>query len=86
MEPGWNLEKNCIRTMEQAERLNGCNIGIAHLWSGTCALDADDYAKASDWLAARGIYWMRSWQQRMPSRSAVVERTAASCYSAPPTA
>ena len=53
---GWQLEKNAVRTIEQAERLNGGNIGIAHRWCGTCAVDADDYAKALDWLAARGIY------------------------------
>jgi Bifunctional DNA primase/polymerase, N-terminal/Primase C terminal 1 (PriCT-1) len=53
---GWQLEENAVRTIEQAERLNGGNVGIAHRWSGTCALDADDYAKALDWLAARGIY------------------------------
>jgi hypothetical protein len=42
VESGWNLEKNCVRTIEQAERLNGCNIGIAHRWCGTCAIDIDD--------------------------------------------
>ena len=52
---GWQLEQNCIRTIEQAGRLNGKNIGIAHLWSGTCAVDADDYLAATTWLAKRGI-------------------------------
>jgi hypothetical protein len=52
---GWQLEQNCIRTIEQAGRLNGKNIGIAHLWSGTCAVDADDYLAAATWLAKRGI-------------------------------
>ena len=52
---GWQLEENCIGTIEQAGRLDGKNIGIAHLWSGTCAVDADDYLAATTWLAKRGI-------------------------------
>jgi hypothetical protein len=52
---GWNLEQNCIYTIEQAERLNGCNIGLAHRWSGTCAWDIDDYLATLPWLAKRGI-------------------------------
>jgi hypothetical protein len=56
VESGWNLEKNCIRAIEEAGHLNGKNIGIAHRWCGTCAIDVDDYAKALDWFAARGIH------------------------------
>ena len=51
---GWQLEVNAIRTPEKAASLVGCNIGLAHLWSGTCAIDADDYVKAVAWLAPRG--------------------------------
>lgn len=32
--PGWQIEQNAIRTIEQADRLNGGNIGIAHRWCG----------------------------------------------------
>jgi putative DNA primase/helicase len=53
---GWNLEANGVRTVEQAELLNGCNIGLAHAWSRTCCLDVDDYLAAVEWLAKRGIH------------------------------
>jgi hypothetical protein len=66
VESGWNLEKNCIRTIEQAARFSGKNIGIAHRWCGTCAIDVDDYAKALAWFAAGSILTC-SWGQRMPS-------------------
>jgi putative DNA primase/helicase len=47
---GWNLEENAIRTEEQAARLNGCNLGLAHRWCGTCAVDVDDDRLAGPWL------------------------------------
>jgi Bifunctional DNA primase/polymerase, N-terminal/Family of unknown function (DUF5906)/Primase C terminal 2 (PriCT-2) len=34
---------------------NALGAGIVHQWSGTCALDVDDYEKAKDWLAGHGI-------------------------------
>jgi hypothetical protein len=52
---GWQLETNCISTLEQAELVNGCSVGLAHLWSGTCAIDADDYQACVEWLAKRRI-------------------------------
>jgi hypothetical protein len=52
---GWNLEQNAIATEEQAVALNGSNIGIAHAWSGTCAIDLDDLSLARDWLSARKV-------------------------------
>ena len=52
---GWNHRENCINTPEKAAQLNGGNIGLAHVFSRTCALDVDDYQKADAWLAGRGI-------------------------------
>ncbi|MGD8853585.1 MAG: bifunctional DNA primase/polymerase, partial [Gammaproteobacteria bacterium] len=52
---GWNLRKNCISTPEQAARLNTHNIGLAHAYSHTCAVDIDQYDKAVDWFAGRSI-------------------------------
>ena len=52
---GWQHEINAIRSEERAEKLDGCNIGLAHRWCGTCAVDVDDYQQARKWLTARGI-------------------------------
>lgn len=52
---GWQHEENAIRSEEHAAKLNGGNIGLAHRWCGTCAVDVDDYTQAHAWLAARGI-------------------------------
>jgi hypothetical protein len=52
---GWQLEQNAIRNVEQASLLAGRNIGVAHLWSGTAAVDVDDYLAAVPWLTKRGI-------------------------------
>jgi len=52
---GWQQEENAIRTEEEAAKLIGGNIGLAHRWCGTCAVDVDDYQQSSDWLEARGI-------------------------------
>jgi len=55
---GWNLPENCIRTPDQAVRLNGSsNLGLAHAYCDrpTCAIDVDDMAKAKPWLKERGV-------------------------------
>jgi P4 family phage/plasmid primase-like protien len=52
---GWNLRRNCIETPEQAAKLNGHNIGLAHVYSRTCAVDVDDFKTADAWLSERGI-------------------------------
>lgn len=52
---GWQQEANAIRSEEGVAKLNGCNIGLAHRWCGTCAVDVDDYRQVHDWLVARGI-------------------------------
>jgi len=51
----WNLEESAVRDEARAEQLNDCNIGLAHRWSGTCAVDVDDFQRADPWFAAHGI-------------------------------
>lgn len=52
--PGWNKREQCIADPAIAEWLDG-NIGLAHAYSGTCAIDVDDMGKATEWLAARKV-------------------------------
>lgn len=54
---GWNKLDNVITDPSTASHLNG-NIGLAHAYATptpTMALDVDDMARASAWLAARGV-------------------------------
>lgn len=50
---GWNERSNGITDPNQAGRLAGA--GLLHVYSGTCALDVDDYEAAKAWLATRGV-------------------------------
>ena len=50
----WNTREMCVRDPEIAEFLDG-NVGLAHAYSGTCAVDVDDLAKSTAWLAERNI-------------------------------
>jgi hypothetical protein len=52
---GWQLEENAIRTEDGAAAINGGNVGLAHRWCGTCAIDVDDFQQAAAWFDARGI-------------------------------
>jgi hypothetical protein len=51
---GWNKREMCIADPEVAEWLDG-NIGLAHAYSGTCAIDIDNVAAATAWLAERKV-------------------------------
>jgi hypothetical protein len=51
---GWNLKTSAVTDPETAGELDG-NVGIAHVWSGTCAIDLDDLQQATEWLRDRGI-------------------------------
>ncbi|AMK24908.1 phage/plasmid primase, P4 family [Sphingobium sp. TKS] len=51
---GWNLLENAITSPATAATLTG-NVGLLHAWSGTMALDVDDWGRASEWLLARGV-------------------------------
>jgi hypothetical protein len=48
--PAWNLSQSCVRREDEAELLRG-NVGLAHAYSRTCALDLDDLDRAREWLA-----------------------------------
>lgn len=50
---GWNLRENAIDDPDVAEQLIGA--GLAHAYSGTCAVDLDDLETARGFLAERGI-------------------------------
>lgn len=45
----WNLRENCVLPPGWAG-----NVGLAHAFSGTCAIDIDDLPLARAWLAERG--------------------------------
>jgi hypothetical protein len=49
----WNREENCIRDSSQIPENVG--VGIAHAYSGTCAIDIDDWSMASTTLGFVGI-------------------------------
>lgn len=48
---GWNQRKNCVTDPDFQMH----SAGLAHAYSGTCAIDIDDYDYARDWLIERGI-------------------------------
>ncbi len=52
--PSWNKREKCLTDPERAARLDG-NFGIAHAYSGTCAIDFDDLEEAISWLQSKGI-------------------------------
>lgn len=51
---GWNLFENAITSPTKATKLTG-NIGLLHAYSGTMALDVDDWGAALQYLLARGV-------------------------------
>lgn len=50
----WNLKEMCVNDPDVAEWMHG-NVGLAHAYSGTCAIDIDDMARTVDWMKQRGI-------------------------------
>lgn len=50
---GWNIRENALKS--RADLPPGYGIGLAHAYSGTMALDIDDWALATDELAVHGI-------------------------------
>lgn len=52
---GWNLRENCITDQADAPKLAGMNLGLAHLYSGTCSIDIDHEVQAVPWFASHGI-------------------------------
>lgn len=57
---GWNLQENCVNTVDQCSRIKG-NIGLAHTYSGTCVLDFEDFQKSAEWLKQQGIAMADLW-------------------------
>jgi len=53
-EKGWNRLPNCITKIEHVNGHDG-GLGLAHSYSGTMALDVDDWGQAVTWLGERGI-------------------------------
>jgi len=51
--PGWNTEEACIN--ESSDIPEGMGAGLAHAFSGTCAIDLDDAFMAQMMFAERGI-------------------------------
>jgi hypothetical protein len=49
----WNDRKNALTSIGAVEYLHGA--GLLHSYSGTCALDIDDWPRAEEWLAERGV-------------------------------
>lgn len=47
---GWNKRERCV----VPSTWDG-NIGLAHAYSSTCAIDIDDLTKATQWLQERGV-------------------------------
>lgn len=50
----WNHREQCVQTAEEAAQLDG-NIGLAHAYSRTAALDIDDLTKARPYLLSQGV-------------------------------
>jgi hypothetical protein len=51
---GWNTRARCLTDPEVAAEWQG-NLGLAHAYSGTCAVDVDELEGAANWLLMRGI-------------------------------
>jgi hypothetical protein len=56
----WNLLENCVTRPEEAHKLNGMNIGLAHAYCDpvTCCIDVDHLPSAVRWFADRDINLM----------------------------
>jgi len=52
---GWSQLENCICEPSDLARLNGHNVGVAHVYSHTCAIDIDDLKKARKFFDERGV-------------------------------
>ena len=51
--PGWNLKQNALKA--QGDLPPGYGIGLAHAYSGTMALDIDNWTVTTSLLAEHGI-------------------------------
>lgn len=51
---GWNRRERCVTDPNEAAKLIE-QIGLAHAYSGTCAIDLDDLDGAIAWFAPQGV-------------------------------
>ncbi len=51
--PNWNRKENCLTSHTQLPA--GYGVGLAHAYSGTCAIDIDDWDTAAAYLKTAGI-------------------------------
>lgn len=51
--PGWNLKENSLKS--QVDLPTGYGIGLAHAYSGTMALDIDNWSMTASLLSEKGI-------------------------------
>lgn len=58
--PGWQRKEYTVSSVERASVLTG-GIGLAHAYSGTCALDIDSWDDAKAWLQERGVHLDQLW-------------------------
>ncbi len=55
---GWNERSQAITSVNDCWKLDGKNMGLAHAYctpDPTCAIDIDDYKRATEWLATHNI-------------------------------
>lgn len=57
---GWNLRGNVVADVVRASTVT-TGVGLCHAYSGTMALDIDDWALAEPWLAERGVDLNALW-------------------------
>ena len=51
---GWNRRESAITTADAARGMRA-SVGLAHAYSGTCALDIDDLEGSIEWCKQRGL-------------------------------
>jgi hypothetical protein len=51
----WQKRASAIFGPENAAKFNGCNAGLVHEHSRTCAVDVDDFDAADAWFTNRGV-------------------------------
>ena len=52
---GWNQRDRCIVRAADAFHLAGHNVGLAHAYSRTCAVDIDNLKAAIDWCTHKDV-------------------------------
>lgn len=59
--PDWQESRdNCVTDPDVAAQLDE-NVGLCHAYSGTCAIDIDDFEASRQWLQERGVDLNALW-------------------------